>query len=301
MRRDFTARGARAFTLIELLVVIAIIALLIGILLPALGKARRTAQTTLCLSNIRQIELAHTMYADDHDGWFVDAALPHGGIAGDVRKTWLIQLREYAGGPLVLRSPVDRSTWWDPENGGSDEGDTLNELLAWFDDHPELQDNDFSNDPDYPKIARLTSYGLNNYLTRSVAPNGKRDAVTGRRFQQGEYARMGRIPRPYDTVHYLMMTPVHYAADAVDSADPGFAKSDHVHADGWDLSAFGPGASAKVASDEMWVNAHGGERDSDAAKSNYAFLDGSARTLTFAEVFRDARHNRMHPEASPPG
>ncbi|MEZ6318649.1 MAG: hypothetical protein R3B49_07850 [Phycisphaerales bacterium] len=125
--------------------------------------------------------------------------------------------------------------------------------------------------------------------------------MTGRRFQQGQYAKLARIPRPFDTVHYLMMTPVHYDGDAVNADDPGFAKSDHVHADGWDLSAFGPGASAKVASDEMWVNAHGGKRDSDAAKANYTFLDGSARTLAFAEVYADVKHNRMHPEASPPG
>ncbi len=55
----------RAFTLIELLVVIAIIALLMAILLPALASARRTARTTICQSNLKQMMTAHHSYATD--------------------------------------------------------------------------------------------------------------------------------------------------------------------------------------------------------------------------------------------
>jgi len=65
-------REPKAFTLIELLVVISIIALLIGILLPALGAARRSGYNARCLANLRQVVTGSIVYADSYDGYLPD-------------------------------------------------------------------------------------------------------------------------------------------------------------------------------------------------------------------------------------
>jgi len=71
MDRRFAHRSARrGFTLIELLVVISIIALLIGILLPALSAARTAAEGTVCSSNIRQLAIANIAYTADYKQFY---------------------------------------------------------------------------------------------------------------------------------------------------------------------------------------------------------------------------------------
>ncbi len=88
----------KGFTLVELLVVIAIIALLMSILMPALGRARRQAQGVICLQRLHSWGVSFQMFADDHDGYFPKSQ------TGNAQDYWIVAMLPYIGGERDMDS-----------------------------------------------------------------------------------------------------------------------------------------------------------------------------------------------------
>ena len=174
---------SRGFTLIELLVVIAIISLLAAILLPALARAQSKARSMECLSNLRQLHLANTMYAAEHRGHYVPAAPDiHVGFGGRTR--W-----------HGVRETDDGTTSFDPKKGP----------LAEY-----LPDARVKECPEFTEMKRLDEvegafesgtggYGYNysylggTYYMNSLFPGG--DAAE-------ETTLDGRVRKPSETIMF---------------------------------------------------------------------------------------------------
>jgi prepilin-type N-terminal cleavage/methylation domain-containing protein/prepilin-type processing-associated H-X9-DG protein len=103
-RVGIAATDPAGFTLIELLVVIAIIAILAGMLLPALSKAKQKAKSIACVNNMRQMSLASRLYADDSEGRFPYTFQVRG--ANVFRKAWFNFIHPYQQTTNLLLCPV---------------------------------------------------------------------------------------------------------------------------------------------------------------------------------------------------
>ena len=129
-------RNSRAFTLIELLVTISIIALLMGMLLPSLRRARQQVKSAVCQSNLRQIVVGVSLYANDHHE-NVPAAAAHelGGETGRVKMddAWA-PAQMFGGGLPAKKRPINSYLGhvYQAFRCPSDKG----EPLWWFDTEP---------------------------------------------------------------------------------------------------------------------------------------------------------------------
>jgi prepilin-type N-terminal cleavage/methylation domain-containing protein/prepilin-type processing-associated H-X9-DG protein len=141
-RRSSLARRrfGRGFSLVEVLVVIGIIAVLLAILLPAIGKARQQSETTVCLSNTRQLVLGYTIYLSDRhyknpgflftgtSSWFTEfrngvnlvpkvylCPATHGAVAanyGTATQSWTLSLKDENNLPIYLTGSYGFNAWW---------------------------------------------------------------------------------------------------------------------------------------------------------------------------------------------
>jgi prepilin-type N-terminal cleavage/methylation domain-containing protein len=188
----------QAFTLIELLVVVAIIAILAGLLLPALARSKESGRRVVCTANLRQIQLGLHLYSGDYEGAFPTRLVPN--------SPWTQQMRSLLTDG-TLQCPSDR-TRVDTNFFGPGESTRRSYIMNGFDDayKDNVSDADWKK---FPKVAYLVrdsqivhpaetvTYGEKNsysaafYLDLLIFPNDYFRELEERRHGKTGETRLG--------------------------------------------------------------------------------------------------------------
>jgi len=174
--------GKPAFTLIELLVVIAIIALLMGILMPALSRARKQARTVYCLNSLRQLGITMQAYAHSNDD-FIPRALDH-------KVKWMLAFMPYLGTKYVQETDYrEVDVYQCPsfpragqgQNGHPNAQQTVDYAInAWDMDNPALTSTNKGQQKGEPtKLSSIKQSSERIYLADNEAGNW-RPVITDR-------------------------------------------------------------------------------------------------------------------------
>ena len=187
----------RGFTLMELLIVIAIIALLVSILLPAITRAREMASRTVCLSNIRQLQLGWLAYANEHKGHFCTTGL-------SVARTYQ-GLGGLGGGWLSAHDLQNANAVDFPDSRLWPYVHDINVYYCPNDTRPVKG----ASDPTFPGSGSLASYGMNALMGGAYISGDNLFDVTYSTTPQPQLmTRLTQIRHPESTFVFIEVSPI---------------------------------------------------------------------------------------------
>jgi prepilin-type N-terminal cleavage/methylation domain-containing protein len=277
-------RTARGFTLVELLVVIGIIALLISILLPALGRARSQAQTVQCLSNLRQIGVGYTMYTQDNKGWnmqyFGNSTLP-------ISSFWGGLISPYIGGkgkvlgqitspennvvklllcPVATEPfPASNVYWGAVNNAWNGKAHSAGGGWDWF------------HTAGPPEQWWVGSYGFNGYLYSDYGSDrngGGHDKTRAYRY----YPKITEVRDVTNTPMFCDATWVDFIIRPPNQVGPGASTADAT-----------PNSLTGLDATNFGIPSNNTQRvvlDRHKKAINVVCCDGSAKTVALADIYK---------------